>query len=45
MMFASTKDFLKQSLQGIQVEMHCTDYDELDAENVREAVKATLTRQ
>jgi len=45
MMFASTKDFFKQTLPGIQVEVHCTVYSDLEEENVREAVKATLTRQ
>lgn len=45
MMFASTKAFFKQSLDGIQVEMHCTDYSDLAEEGVREAIKGTLTRQ
>eukprot|EP00210_Caulerpa_lentillifera_P002000 g1917.t1 len=45
MMFASTKAFFKQSLDGIQVEMHVTDHTDLSDENVRTAIKATLTRQ
>ena len=45
MLYASTKDFLKQNLDGIGVELHATDESEISFEEMDELVKGSLTRK
>lgn len=40
MMYASTKDFFKQQLDGLSVEFQASDLDEVQEEDVAAAVKA-----
>lgn len=44
MMFASTKEFFKNSLGGAQVELQVSDLDDLQHENISKAVGGSLTR-
>ena len=45
MLYASTKDFLKQNLDGIGVELQATDESEISFEEMDELVKGSLTRK
>mmetsp|Transcript_1680 Transcript_1680/g.5893 ORF Transcript_1680/g.5893 Transcript_1680/m.5893 type:complete len:285 (+) Transcript_1680:152-1006(+) len=45
MMYASTKDYFKTCLDGIQLEMQVTDYDEIEYEAIESRVRDTLTRK
>jgi cofilin len=45
MMYASTKDFLKGLFPGIAIEQQATDISEVDAEEMRLKIQATLTRK
>ena len=45
MMYASTKDFLKGLMPGIAIEQQATDISEVDAEEFRLRIQATLTRK
>ena len=45
MMYASTKDFFKGYLEGLNIEMQVNDIDELDEKEVAEAVRSTLARK
>ncbi len=45
MMYASTKDFFKGLLPGIAIEQQATEISEVDAEEMRLRVQATLTRK
>lgn len=44
MMFASSKDFFKSNLEGIAAELQVTELNELTLEEMRDRVKATMTR-
>ena len=45
MMYASTKDFIKQALSGIALELQATDFDELEEGEMRTKVREVLTRK
>lgn len=45
MMMASTKDFFKGFLEGIQIEMQVTDYEEVTEQEMHDAIKSSLTRK
>jgi cofilin len=45
MMYASTKDFLKQLLPGIAIEQQATERGEVDYDDFRARIQATITRK
>lgn len=45
MMMASTKDFFKGFLEGIQIERQAAEYDEITKEDINESIKSSLTRK
>ena len=45
MLYASSKDFLKQQLDGIGVELQATDESEVEFESMEELVRGSLTRK
>jgi cofilin len=45
MMYASSKDFLKNLLPGIAVEQQATEKGEVDEEDMRLRIQATITRK
>lgn len=45
MMYASTKDFFKTNLDGVALELQATEASEIDQEEIRQRVQATLTRK
>jgi cofilin len=45
MMYASTKDFFKGLLPGIAIELQATELSEVDSEDLRLRIQATLTRK
>ena len=45
MMYASTKDFFKQLLPGIAIELQATEKSEVDHADLRTRIQATITRK
>ncbi len=45
LLYASTKDFFKQHLDGIGMELQATDEDELEEDKMRDRVREVLTRK
>lgn len=45
MLYASSKDTLKISLDGISLEVQATDISEVEYEAINDAVRQTLTRK
>lgn len=45
MLYASSKDYFKQHLDGVALEIQATDFDDLEPKLVRERVREVLTRK
>lgn len=45
MMMASTKDFFKGFLDGIQIERQAQDYDDITEDEINQCIKSSLTRK
>ena len=44
-MYASTKDYFKTCLDGVQLEMQVTDLDDIEYDAIESRVRESLTRK